>query len=357
MAEILLEEVTRRFGGGAPAVDSLSLSVPSGSFLALLGPSGCGKTTALRLIAGLERPDGGAIRIGGRAVAADGLFVEPEDRGLGMVFQSYALWPHMDVAANIEFGLKAKGLSRPERQTRISDALDLVGLSQHARRRPHELSGGQRQRVALARSLAARAPVILLDEPLANLDAHLREQMQAEFRRIHREARTTFVFVTHDQAEAMALADIVAVMDKGRLQQVADVETLFHRPASPMVARFIAGGRTVKVNVSSERAGEGLCRVHLQRQVFDLPGDAPAGPGLLCLRARDLRIVTDDASGPSLSSRVEDARFENGDHLVSVVLEDEPDGARLTVRSPVPLRKGERLRLVPTSGWVLEART
>ncbi len=356
MAEIELDEVTRRFGGGAPAVDALSLSIPSGRFLALLGPSGCGKTTALRLIAGLERPDGGAIRIGGRAVARNGLFVEPEDRGLGMVFQSYALWPHMDVSSNIEFGLKAKGLPAAERRARISDALDLVGLSSHARRRPHELSGGQRQRVALARSLAARPAVILLDEPLANLDAHLREQMQAEFRRIHREARTTFVFVTHDQAEAMALAEIVAVMDEGRLQQVADAETLFRRPASPMVARFVAGGRTVKVTVSDENAGRGLCRVRLQRQVFDLPGEAPAGPGLLCLRARDLRIVGDGAPEPALAARVEDARFENGDHLVSVVLEDEPDAARLTVRSAHPHRPGERLRIVPTGGWVLRSR-
>ncbi|MFD2238134.1 ABC transporter ATP-binding protein [Aureimonas populi] len=355
MAQIELGDVTRRFGTGAAAVDGLNLHVPAGCFLALLGPSGCGKTTALRLIAGLERPDSGVIGIGGRLVAGDGLFVEPEDRGIGMVFQSYALWPHMDVFANVEFGLRVRRLPAAERRARVRDALELVGLAGHARRRPHELSGGQRQRVALARSLAVRPSVILLDEPLANLDAHLREQMQAEFRRIHREAKTTFVFVTHDQAEAMALADLVAVMDAGRLQQVADAQTLFRKPACAMVARFIAGGRTVPVAVAPERPAEGLCRIRLQEQVFDLPGDAPSGQGLLCLRPRDLALAQEGGPGPRLHGHVEDARFEGGDHLLTVVIEDGPHRSRVTVRSASARRRGEAVSLAATGGWVLRA--
>ena len=348
MAEIAFQSVTRRFAT-TTAVAGVSFTVPAGAFFALVGPSGCGKTTVLRLIAGLERPDAGTIALGGRVVAGAGRFVEPAQRDLGMVFQSYALWPHMTVAGNIAFGLGLRGLSKAEQRARTAEALALVGLEGHADRRPHELSGGQRQRVALARSLAMRPALILLDEPLANLDAHLRQAMLAEFRRIHRQARTTFVFVTHDQNEAMALADLVAVMDRGRMQQIAPPQALFARPASAMVARFVGQGRTVPVEVLGAE-GERL-RVRLMGRDLVLPGAAPAGPGWLCLRARDLTL--DAVPGhPRLAGRVADLRFEGGDYMLSVDLEGA--GADLIeVRSAAPVEPGTEVALGLTGGWVL----
>ncbi|AMY69319.1 ABC transporter ATP-binding protein [Frigidibacter mobilis] len=348
MAEIAFQSVTRNFAA-TTAVAAVSFTVPSGAFFALVGPSGCGKTTVLRLIAGLERPDAGTISLDGRIVAGAGRFVEPGQRDLGMVFQSYALWPHMTVAGNIAFGLGLRGLSHAEQWARTAEALALVGLEGQADRRPHQLSGGQRQRVALARSLAMRPALILLDEPLANLDAHLRQAMLAEFRRIHRQARTTFVFVTHDQNEAMALADLVAVMDRGRMQQIAPPQELFARPASAMVARFVGQGRTVPVEVLGTEGG--LVRVRLMGRDLVLPGAAPAGPGWLCLRARDLTL--EPAPGqPRLAGRVSDLRFEGGDYMLSVDLEG--SGADLVeVPSMVPVAPGAEVSVGLSGGWVL----
>ncbi|SFX34060.1 iron(III) transport system ATP-binding protein [Paracoccus pantotrophus] len=346
MAAIEMEAVVRAFGA-TRAVDGVSLAVPPGAFLALLGPSGCGKTTLLRLIAGLERPDAGRIALGGRLVAGPGRFVAPEARGLGMVFQSYALWPHMTVAGNIRFGLRIQRLSRAEERARIGEALEMVGLSGMADRRPHQLSGGQRQRVALARSLAVRPGLILLDEPLANLDAHLRETMLAEFRRIHAALRTTFVFVTHDQDEAMAVAGLVGVMNAGRLEQLASPADLYRRPATPMVARFVGRGRTVPVQVLG-RSG-GLCRIALQGRVVAVPGDAPPGPGWLCLRPRDLAAT----AGGGLRARVLDHRFQGGGHLVTAALEHVEDGGTVDFTLPRPPHPGETVELALTGGWIL----
>lgn len=348
MASIRFDDVCKRYPGKA-AVDHISFEVPNGSFFALLGPSGCGKTTILRLIAGLERPDAGEIAIGAKLVAGHGRFIGPEHRGLGMVFQSYALWPHMTVAANVDFGLAGRGLNRTERRNRVHEALDLVGLSAEGSRRPHQLSGGQRQRVALARSLAVRPGIILLDEPLANLDAHLRQTMLAEFGRIHAQARTTFVFVTHDQNEAMALADQVAVMDRGRLQQLAPPEELFARPASPMVASFVGQGRLLAADVVAS-SGE-TARIRLDDAEFQVQGSAPIGPGWLCLRARDVQLVEDAAPGERLNGRVVASRFEGGDHRLTV----EVAGAAglVDVISPHRGRIGEAVRLALRGGWVL----
>lgn len=348
MANIRFDDVSKRYPGKA-AVDRVSFEVSNGTFFALLGPSGCGKTTILRLIAGLERPDTGEIAIGAKPVAGRGHFVEPEHRGLGMVFQSYALWPHMTVAANVDFGLAGRGLSRTERRKRVHEALDLVGLSAESSRRPHQLSGGQRQRVALARSLAVRPGIILLDEPLANLDAHLRQTMLAEFGRIHAQARTTFVFVTHDQNEAMALADQVAVMDHGRLQQLAPPEELFARPASPMVARFVGQGRLLAVEVVAS-FGEAV-RIRLDDAEFQVSGSAPTGPGWLCLRARDVELIEDADAGERLNGRVVASRFEGGDHRLTV----EVAGAAgfVDAVSPHRGRIGETVRLALRGGWVL----
>ena len=348
MAEIAFHAVTRRFAE-TTAVADVSFTVPAGAFFALVGPSGCGKTTVLRLIAGLERPDAGTIALDGQIVAGAGRFVEPAQRNLGMVFQSYALWPHMTVAGNIGFGLGLRGLSRAEQRARTAEALALVGLEGQAERRPHELSGGQRQRVALARSLAMRPSLILLDEPLANLDAHLRQAMLAEFRRIHRQAGTTFVFVTHDQNEAMALASLVAVMDKGRMQQIAPPQQLFARPASAMVARFVGQGRTVPVEVLGPE-GPGL-RVRLAGHALALPGEAPVGPGWLCLRARDLTLEPVPGH-PRLAGRVTDLRFEGGDYLLSVDLEG-AGADPVELRSAAPVQPGAEVSVALLGGWVL----
>ena len=345
MAEIELRGLRRVFSG-VPAVDGVSLDVPSGAFFALLGPSGCGKTTLLRLIAGLERPDAGRIALGGQVMAEGGTFVPPEARGLGMVFQSYALWPHMTVAGNLRFGLRLRGLGRAEEERRIAAALEMVGLSGLANRRPHELAGGQRQRVARARSLAVRPALILLDEPLANLDAHLRGLMLAEFRRIHAATATTFVFVTHDQDEALAVASLVGVMDRGRLVQVAPPETLYHQPATPMVARFIGEGHTLPVEVLSQTAGQ--CRIRLQGRVMTVPGAAGPGPGWLCLRAGDL------APEPGgLRIRVQEARFQGGRHLVTGAVETAEDGGTVAFALPQAPQPGTVVELALRGGWVL----
>lgn len=347
MASIDFSGVSKRFGGSHAARD-LSFSVPKGLFFALLGPSGCGKTTVLRLIAGLERPDAGNISLDGRIVASDGACVPPEERNLGMVFQSYALWPHMTVERNIGFGLGGRGLSAAEQARRIDEALALVGLDEMGGRRPHQLSGGQRQRVALARSLAVRPSLILLDEPLANLDAHLRQTMIAEFRRIHREAATTFVFVTHDQGEAVALADLVAVMDGGRIEQIASPPDLYARPETPMVARFVGAGRTIPVEVLE--AAEGTCCVRLGERVFEAQGRAGHGPGWLCLRARDI-VVGAPEGMPRLDATVVDQRFEGGDYLLTLRLE----GSDVPVEtpSPTPTQPGTQLVVGLRGGWVL----
>lgn len=350
MANIRFDDVCKHYPGKL-AVDHISLEVPNGSFFALLGPSGCGKTTVLRLIAGLERPDAGEITIGARSVAGRGRFVGPEHRGLGMVFQSYALWPHMTVAANVDFGLAGRGLSRAERRNRVQQALDLVGLSAESSRRPHQLSGGQRQRVALARSLAVHPGIILLDEPLANLDAHLRQTMLAEFGRIHAQARTTFVFVTHDQNEAMALADLVAVMDHGRLQQLASPEELFARPASPMVARFVGQGRLLAAEVVAS-LGETV-RIRLEDAEFHVRGSAPIGPGWLCLRVRDVELVEDAAAGDHLNGRVVASHFEGGDHRLTVEVRGAGVSGLVDVLSPRRGRIGETVHLALRGGWVL----
>ena len=227
--------LAKDYGAGRPAVDQLSLAVAPGSFLGLLGPSGCGKTTTLRMIAGLVPPTRGRVTVAGRDVTA----LPSHARNMGVVFQSYALFPHMSVARNVGFGLKVRGVPAALAQARIAEAIRLVHLDGLEERRPRQLSGGQQQRVALARALVIAPDVLLLDEPLSNLDAKLREEMRAEIRDIQRRLGITTVFVTHDQAEAMALSDRIAILDQGRLAQIGTPDEIFNRPASVFVARFI----------------------------------------------------------------------------------------------------------------------
>ena len=242
--------VTKRFGSFT-AIDDLSLNINAGEFFALLGPSGCGKTTLLRMLAGLESPDSGSILLDGSDVSR----VPPHLRPVNMMFQSYALFPHLDVAGNIAFGLKRAGLPQREIDTRVAEMLALTQLEGLEKRRPDQLSGGQRQRVALARSLARRPRLLLLDEPLAALDKKLRESTQLELLKVQRQLGTTFVIVTHDQEEAMTVADRIAVLDKGRLVQVASPRELYEKPNSRWVAGFVGDINLIEGQVVQIHSG------------------------------------------------------------------------------------------------------
>jgi ABC-type sugar transport system ATPase subunit len=234
VSSVRLDSVTKRFGD-AVAVDDLDLDVRDGELLVLLGPSGCGKSTALRLVAGLEQPDRGSVRIGDRDVTG----VDGRDRDVAMVFQSYALYPHLTVRRNIEFPLRARKVPEAERASLVAEAARQLGLDELLERKPRALSGGERQRVALARAIVRRPAVFLLDEPLSNLDAQLRTSTRAELVDLHRRLGTTFVHVTHDQVEAMTMATRIAVLDRGRLQQVGRPQEVYDRPANAFVARFV----------------------------------------------------------------------------------------------------------------------
>src|SRR5258706_8052035 len=241
MAFLAVDNLTKHCGSHV-AVDRLSLEVEKGEFVSLLGPSGCGKTTALPMIAGFVEPASGAIRLEGR----DLLAVKPAKRGLGIVFESYALFPPMAVAENVGFGLEMQGVAAADRTRRVGETLELVGLAAFAARFPRQMSGGQQQRVALARALVIRPQILLLDEPLSNLDAKLREEMQIELRQIQRSVGTTTILVTHDQAEAMALSDRIVVMNHGRAEQIAPPHEAYERPATEFVAGFL--GRINRVD-------------------------------------------------------------------------------------------------------------
>jgi multiple sugar transport system ATP-binding protein len=234
MAEIVLDQITKVFGD-VLAVNSVSLEIPDGEFVVLVGPSGCGKSTILRMIAGLEEVTAGEISIDGEQVTD----LEPKLRDIAMVFQNYALYPHMSVAANLEFGLKLRHMPKAERQRRVQDVAEILGLDQLLHRKPSELSGGQRQRVAIGRAMVREPKAFLMDEPLSNLDAKLRVHMRAELQRLHERLGTTTVYVTHDQVEAMTLGDRVAVLRDGILQQVDTPQNLYRRPANLFVAAFI----------------------------------------------------------------------------------------------------------------------
>ena len=241
MSKLSLRGVTRRFGG-VTAVEAFDLDLQSGEFVSLLGPSGCGKTTTLRMIAGFLAPSEGTIEMDGQVISTPASSLPPEKRGMSMIFQSYAIWPNMTVAENVAFGLQVRRRPRAEIRTRVDQILDVVRMKPLAARYPQELSGGQQQRVALARAIVVQPTVLLLDEPLSNLDANLREEMRYEIRRLHDEFRITTIYVTHDQAEAMVTSDRIAVMNGGRVEQVDAPRALYARPRTRFVAGFI--GRT-----------------------------------------------------------------------------------------------------------------
>jgi iron(III) transport system ATP-binding protein len=245
VASVALRGLTKRYGGNA-VVDNVSLTIEHGLLVCLLGPSGCGKTTTLRLIAGFVEPSEGEISVGDRVVSSPARSLPPEQRNMSMIFQSYALWPHMTVADNIAYGLTLRKLERSAIASKVNDILVTTKLQTLAERYPGELSGGQQQRVALARALIVEPQTLLLDEPLSNLDANLREEMRFEIRRLHDEYRYTTVYVTHDQSEAMTTADLIAVMNAGRIEQLGSPEDIYNRPRSEFVARFIGSSNVVK---------------------------------------------------------------------------------------------------------------
>jgi spermidine/putrescine ABC transporter ATP-binding subunit len=282
---ISIRNVSKRFPGGVVAVDDVSFDIAQNEFFALLGPSGCGKTTLLRMISGLETPTGGQIIIGGEDMA----LTPPNKRPTNMVFQSYAVFPHMTVADNVAYGLKVTGVPRDETKRRVGEALDMVKLTALADRKPDQMSGGQRQRVALARALVKRPKVLLLDEPLSALDAKLREEMRLELTRLQENVGITFIIVTHDQDEALSMASRIAVMDRGAVKQIATPTELYEHPANKFVADFI--GKVNLIDASANRAGnrmicdaEGLGRL-------DLPSDVDfSGPVAIAVRPEKLKI-------------------------------------------------------------------
>ncbi|MCB8840371.1 ABC transporter ATP-binding protein [Aurantimonas sp. VKM B-3413] len=284
MAILELSGLTKRFGETV-AVDRFTLSVEKGEFVSLLGPSGCGKTTTLQMIAGFETPSGGSIALNGRDLSQ----VPARARGLGIVFQTYALFPHMTVEENVGFGLEMRKVPAEERKRRIAATLDLVHLSHLSKRYPRQMSGGQRQRVALARALVIEPELLLLDEPLSNLDAKLREEMQLELRRIQQEAGVTTLLVTHDQSEAMALSDRIAVMQGGRLIQEASPFDAYDRPANGFVSSFLGKSNAISAHLENGATGTRLRCRDLTLEAPDT-GEAP-GPVLISLRPERIEFA------------------------------------------------------------------
>jgi putative spermidine/putrescine transport system ATP-binding protein len=279
-----LERLTRRFGS-LTALDELDLDVNPGELVALLGPSGCGKTTALRLLGGFDRPDGGRVMVGGRDVTD----VPASRRDMGMVFQAYSLFPNMDARRNVEFGLRMRKIDAAQRRARAEEMLELVGLADHAHHYPHQLSGGQQQRVALARALAIEPSVLLLDEPLSALDARVRNQLRAEIRRVQQSLGTTTLFVTHDQAEALSMADRVGVMHGGRLEQLGTPQEIYDHPATPFVAEFVGTMNRIRARVL---AGGRLEVLGASVSSADADGHAPGTTLEVLVRPEALEVAS-----------------------------------------------------------------
>ena len=292
MASVSLQGLTKKFAGMA-AVDNLDLEIDNGEFVSLLGPSGCGKTTTLRLIAGFLQPDSGEIRAANEVISSPSVLVPPERRSMSMIFQSYAVWPHMTVFQNVAYGLKFKKILRHAADQRVERFLRLVHLDGLKDRYPAELSGGQQQRVALARALVVEPQILLMDEPLSNLDANLREEMRFEIRRLHEEFGITTIYVTHDQAEAMATSDRIAIVNRGRIAQVGRPVEIYEHPKTRFVAEFVG-----KANILAGRSdggdkialAEGL-KIQVSRDA-DLPAHDEV---LVCLRPHNILLTLDES--------------------------------------------------------------
>jgi iron(III) transport system ATP-binding protein len=366
-ASIAMDAVGKEFPGGSVALRDVTLQVEPGSFLVLLGPSGSGKTTLLRCLAGIERLSSGRIVIGDRTVASDRVHVPPDQRNLSMVFQDYALWPHLRARDNVAFALRRRRLTKAEAQARTRAMLDRVGLGALADRYPNELSGGEQQRVALARALVGDTGLVLCDEPLSNLDADLRERMRVEISSLVREAGATAVYITHDQAEAFALADQVGVLEKGRLVQFGPPEQIYTQPATPFVARFtglagelavhvrgvvpaVANGGSAAGAVELEVTGPALLRPAKARTAGPLTGAA-----ILLIRPTGVQLVGTHLDEHHLAGTVADVAYRGRGYEYAI---DLPGHGRLTgVFAPVRANRGESvgLRLDPEHCHVFAA--
>ncbi|MBW9116653.1 ABC transporter ATP-binding protein [Rhizobium cauense] len=342
MAELILNHLAKDFGTGRAAVADFSLRVRHGGFLALLGPSGCGKTTVLRMIAGFEAPTDGSIHLGERLLADASRSLPPERRNMAMVFQSYALWPHMSVADNVGYPLKVRGISGEAYKQKVREALATVRLADHAERRPADLSGGQRQRVALARCLVSSPDVVLLDEPLANLDRHLKQEMEETFREFHQRSGATMIYVTHDQSEAMALATDVAVMSEGRLLQAAPPAEIYARPEGRLVGGLI--GRGAILSLPSPAGDIRQFDWSMLERSFSSEANHRLKADIL-VRQEDVLI-----SGEGIAARVESILYEGERYAVRLVL---ADGQALRAFSRERLEVGDNVRAVVRAAWRL----
>jgi iron(III) transport system ATP-binding protein len=335
MSGIAIERVTKRFGA-VTAVKSLSLEILDREFVTLLGPSGCGKTTLLRLIAGFMTPDEGLIRVGADTLSTAAAVVPPERRGMGMVFQNYAVWPHRTVYENVAFGLEVRKVPRAEARTRVGKILELVNLAGLERRYPSELSGGQQQRVALARSLVVEPSILLLDEPLSNLDAKLRERMRWELKELQRRTGITFVYVTHDQSEAMALSDRIAVMHQGEVMQYGAPREVYTRPANKTVADFMGLVNLLAGRVLRAAGDDSLIAIGGNHPIgLALPRTLAAGDAVqVAVRPESLRVTVlapgAAGDGPAtVPGKVADVTFLGNIIDCHVTLDD---GSRIRVQ-------------------------
>lgn len=325
--------------GSTPILRGIDLALSAGNTLALLGPSGCGKTTLLRLIAGLLQPTAGEVRIGGKTVAGSDAFLPPERRGLGMVFQDYALWPHLSVAGNVAFPLEMRGVGRAEREKRVDEALRRVGLEHLADRGPGALSGGQQQRVAIARAIVAEPRIVLFDEPLSNLDRELRESMVSELAGLIRTLGLTAVYVTHDQSEAFTLADEVAIMDRGEVAQLATPNQLVEEPANAKIAEFLRLGTVAPVRRTDKGWSLGDADLHLPSAPDLRVGDH--AKALITPRA----LVAASPETARLTGEVSAVHYRDTSYVVSVAVTSSGAPLTLQMTSDIRMRLGERIGL------------
>jgi iron(III) transport system ATP-binding protein len=355
MAELVIEGLTKRYGA-VNAVEDVSLHVADGEFVTLLGPSGCGKSTTLAAVAGLDRADQGRITVGGKVYfdAARGIYLPPEARGCGLVFQSYALWPHMTVADNVGFPLTLRKVPSGELKRRVEEVLALVEMERFASRYPHELSGGQQQRVALARTLVYRPAILLLDEPLSNLDAKLRDRARAWLAELRTRLKLTTIYVTHDQIEALSLSDRVVVMNGGRIAQIGPPQEIYEHPADPFVADFIGTTNFVPARLLGDVAAGGRAQLELadgQRLEAQSERAARAGSAVTVAYRPEHMLPADGAmpGGSILRTRITSRSYVGGLWQVGLDLAGSP--LRLEARQP-PV--GDDLSLwLPHAGGIL----